>query len=71
MAIAGFILSILGFLGGFIPIVGWILWLLGIIFSGIGLRRQPKGLAVAGIVISIISMLIIVTIYVLAFTIRR
>jgi hypothetical protein len=58
-AIAGFILGVLGYL----PLLGFVCCLLGIYFSSRGMRRAPlidnsgHGLAVAGMVLSIIFLI--------------
>lgn len=61
---AGFILSIAAILIGFIPVIGWvaglICWALGALFSFIGLFRAPRGLAIAGFIISFIGVIIAV-----------
>lgn len=57
---AGFVLALLGVILSWVPVLGWILWLLGLIFSGVGLSKQPKGLAIAGLVISLISLVILI-----------
>jgi hypothetical protein len=51
MAIAGFILAILGWF-----IAGIILCTLGVIFSAIGLKSDRKGLAIAGLIIGILGV---------------
>lgn len=56
---AGFILALVSLLIGSLPGVGWICWLLGLIFSCIGLSKTPKGLAVAGVVISLVGLVLI------------
>lgn len=58
MGIAGFVLAILGLLLCWIPWVDWVLWLLGFIFSIIGVCRRPRGLAIAGLVISCIVIVL-------------
>ena len=70
MSIAGFVLSLVaGFfmLIGLIPFLGIINWFttlpaatLGIIFSAVGMSKSKSGLAVAGLVISIIVICIAV-----------
>ena len=65
---AGFVLSLLAFLFSFlciIPYVGFIvllitavLWLLGFIFSIIGMCRPRRGLAIAGFVLSLFAAVI-------------
>jgi hypothetical protein len=66
MAVAGLVLGIVGFTFGFIPCFGWILGILlgilGAIFSGIGLAEparpgQGKGMAVAGLILSILAII--------------
>ncbi len=57
---AGFVFAMLSLFLGVIPVLGWIFWLLGIIFSSVGLGRSPKGLAPAGLVVSIIALFVII-----------
>jgi hypothetical protein len=64
MATAGFILALITLFFGWIPLLGWLLWLLGLIFSAIGLGNAGKaggtgkGLAIAGLVISLIGIVL-------------
>lgn len=58
MGIAGFVLALCAFLFCWIPVLNVILWLLGVIFSLIGVFRQPRGFAIAGLVISFIGIII-------------
>jgi hypothetical protein len=66
MGIAGFVLSLLALLGVFvalIPFLGWMNWLvlglaaLGVIFSVIGIvvSGRTRGLAIAGLVLGLIT----------------
>lgn len=57
---AGFIISLVAIFLCWVPALNWILWLLGLIFSSIGVFRQPRGLAIAGLVISLISLIILI-----------
>lgn len=66
MAVAGMVLGIVGFVLSFIPCLGWflgvVLGILGAIFSGIGMANaanthQGKGMAIAGLVLSILAIL--------------
>lgn len=57
MGLSGFIVSIVALLLFWIPIMGAIFWLLGLIFSCVGLAKKPKGYAIAGLVISLVSLL--------------
>ncbi|MBO6222996.1 MAG: hypothetical protein J6N56_04365 [Bacteroidales bacterium] len=59
IGIAGFILALLSLLLGWIPILGWIVWLLGLVFSLVGIFRKPRGLAVAGLIISLLAIILI------------
>ena len=58
MGTAGLILGIVGMFFSWIPYVGWIIPLLGLIFSIIGLakRNVVKGAAIAGLILSILSV---------------
>ncbi|WP_258115384.1 PT domain-containing protein [Levilactobacillus yiduensis] len=58
---AGFILALISLFTSIIPIVDWVVWFLGALFSFIGLFRKPRGLAIAGFVISFIGVIIILT----------
>ena len=60
--VAGFILSLIALFMGWLPVLVWILWLLGLILSSAGVSRKPNGLAIAGIVISLISLALLLLI---------
>lgn len=60
IGVAGFVISILAIFSSCIPFVGGILWLLGLIFSAVGLTRNPKGLAIAGLIISLLGLILLV-----------
>jgi len=60
MGVAGFILAVLAILLCWIPILGQILWFLGLLFSFIGLFKNPKSFAIAGLIISLIGVVIFV-----------
>lgn len=62
IAIAGFILSLISVFIGWIPLFGWLIWILGSVFSFIGLFGRPRGLAIAGVIISLVMIPMIVTI---------
>lgn len=61
---AGFILAVLSVFIGWIPLIGWLVWILGAIFSFIGLFHQPRGLAIAGVIISLVLIPTLVSILV-------
>lgn len=56
---AGFVLSLLGFIFSWIPVLGWIIWLLGAVFSFVGVFKTPRGLAIAGLVISFLGFFVL------------
>lgn len=53
---AGFITSLLGLLLSWVPILGWILWLVGALLSLIGVFKSPRGLAITGLILSLITL---------------
>lgn len=55
---AGFITSLLGLLLSWVPVLGWILWLVGALLSLIGVFKSPRGLAITGIILSLITLVI-------------
>jgi hypothetical protein len=59
MAVAGLILGILSIIGGSIPVANafpmWLFGIVGIIISAIARKKQPGGMATAGLVLSIIG----------------
>ena len=60
---AGFIFALLGILLSWIPVLDFIIWILGLIFSIIGLFKSPRGLAITGFILSIIDIIIIIAIF--------
>jgi hypothetical protein len=63
IGIAGFIIALLGLVFCWVPLVNLILWFLGLIFSLIGLFKSPRGMAIAGLVLSLIIIFIIISIW--------
>jgi hypothetical protein len=63
MGIAGFVLALVALFLGWIPILGWVLWVLGLIFSAVGMSRKPKGLAIAGLVISLVGLIFLLVVF--------
>lgn len=59
MGTAGFVLALIGLIFCWVPVLNWILWLLGLIFSIIGMFKPKKGLAIAGLIISFLFLIII------------
>ncbi len=60
---AGFVLALIAIFLGWVPFLGWVLWLLGLILSFVGVFKQPKGLAIAGLVISLIGIILLITVF--------
>ena len=56
----GFVFALIGLFLSWIPVFGWILWVLGLIFSFVGLFKTPKGLAIAGFIISLIDVIVLI-----------
>ena len=56
---AGFILALISLVLSWVPGAGWIVWFLGFLLSFIGMFKTPKGLAIAGFIISIIDLIIL------------
>ena len=52
----GFITSLLGLLLSWVPVLGWILWLVGALLSLIGVFKSPRGLAITGLILSLITL---------------
>lgn len=68
LGVAGGILAIIGAVFGFIPLMGWlfwILWTLALIFSIIGVSKKnvKKGMAWTGLIICIIMLIFRLFIY--------
>lgn len=62
----GFVLAIITMFIGWIPYIGWLIWLLAVVFSAIGMGSRPRGLAIAGLIISV-AIPILVVLAVIAF----
>jgi hypothetical protein len=60
---SGFVLAILALFLGWIPILGWVMWVLGLILSFVGIFKEPRGLAIAGLVISLIGIILLLTVF--------
>ena len=63
IATAGLVLSIVGLALCWFPFVNLVLWFLGILFSFIGVFKRPRGKAIAGLIISVVSIVVILIIY--------
>lgn len=61
--VAGFVLALIALFLGWVPVLGWILWLFGLILSFIGIFKKPKGLAIAGLVISLLGLILLIFVF--------
>ncbi|MCL2561561.1 MAG: hypothetical protein FWE10_04495 [Rikenellaceae bacterium] len=57
---AGFVCALIALVLCWVPVLGWILWLVGLVLSCVGLSKRPKGLAIAGLVISLFVLLLLI-----------
>jgi len=60
---AGFVLAIIALFLGWVPVLGWIVWILGLILSFVGIFKKPKGMAIAGLVISLIGIILLLVVF--------
>ena len=60
---AGFVLALIALFVGWIPVLGWIVWVLGLILSFVGVFKSPKGLSIAGLVISLIGIILLIVVF--------
>lgn len=67
MGLTGFILSLVTLIGWAFPFAGFITWILGLIFSCIGMTKRPRGFAVAGLIISLLIGLFFLLLFFFAF----
>lgn len=57
-------LALVAALLGWIPVLGWILWIIGLILSFVGvLLKKPRGLAIAGLVISVVDFILLLSVF--------
>lgn len=63
IGVAGFVFALMGIILSWVPVVDFIIWFLGLLFSFIGLFKAPRGLAITGFILSIISIIIIIAIF--------
>lgn len=61
LGVAGFVLALIGLLFCWVPILNIILWILGLTLSFVGLFKKPRGLAIAGLCISCIDIIILIS----------
>ena len=62
LGVAGLVLTCIGLVGSWIPILGWVIWFLGFLFSLIGVFKKPRTCAIIGLILSIIDLLVLILI---------
>lgn len=60
---AGFVLSLIALFLGWVPIFGWLIWILGLILSFVGIFKTPRGLSIAGLIISFIGIILLIFVF--------
>ncbi|MDE0471558.1 MAG: hypothetical protein OXH57_06425 [Ekhidna sp.] len=63
LGIAGFVLAIIALFVGWVPILGWTVWALGLILSFVGVFKSPRGMAIAGLIISLIGIILLLVVF--------
>jgi hypothetical protein len=63
LGIAGFIIALLANILGWVPVLGWILWAIGFLLSFIGVFKSPRGFAIAGLIISLIGIILLIAVF--------
>ncbi len=60
IGVAGFVIALLGIFFLWLPFINCFLWLFGFVFSFVGLFKAPRGMAIAGFVLSLVDILLII-----------
>ena len=67
LGIAGFVVALVALVFCWVPIFNWILWAVGLILSFIAIFKQPKGFAIAGLVISLVGLVLDLILWLVVF----
>lgn len=59
---AGFVISLICMLFSWVPVLSWVLWVIGLILSFVGIFKKPRGLAIAGLIISCFDLIVILVV---------
>lgn len=59
---AGFVIALLSLLFCWVPGFNGVVWFIGLILSFCGLFKSPRGLAIAGFLISIIDLIVLIVV---------
>lgn len=62
IGVAGFVCTIVGIFVSWVPVLGWIMWAVGLILSFVGLFKAPRGLAIAGFVLSLLDLILLLVV---------
>jgi hypothetical protein len=60
---AGFVLALISIFLGWLPGLGWMIWVSGLVFSFIGLLKAPTGFPIAGFFLSALALLLVIALY--------
>jgi hypothetical protein len=72
LAVAGMVLGIIGLVFCWVPVLGWILALLGLIFGAVGngkankIGGKGKGMALAGLIMGVLGLIIGIALFIWA-----
>lgn len=58
IGLVGMIIAIVALVFSMVPVLGWILWFFGELFSVIGLFKKPRTCAVIGFVLSLMGLVL-------------
>lgn len=58
IGLVGMIVAIVALVFSMVPVLGWILWFFGELFSVIGLFKKPRTCAVIGFVLSLMGLVL-------------
>ncbi|MBR4689279.1 MAG: hypothetical protein IKO90_02330 [Bacteroidales bacterium] len=58
IGLVGMIIAIVALVFSMVPVLGWILWFFGELFSVIGLFKKPRTCAVIGFILSLMGLVL-------------
>ena len=58
IGLVGMIIAIVALVFSMVPVLGWILWFFGELFSVIGLFKKPRTCAVIGFILSLMGLIL-------------
>ena len=60
MGVAGFVLALVSLIFCWVPHLSWLLGFFGLLLSVFGMFKRPRGLAIAGFLISVVDFILLV-----------